>query len=798
LLDLQAVEIVKGPQSALYGRSAFAGAVQYVTKDPARVEEGKISGSYGDYGRYDLSGSWSGPLSDTFGVRVNAVYWNQDGIHTNIVTGNKVGDGDGWGVALTGKWEPSDTMSAKLRVEYADDRYGQFPTAQLPINLVSVRPTAGSQCLTVGSGTAVAAVGGRCPTGSQRVYSGTTVLPPGFTLPPGSGNPAYPGTFFGSNHVYSSVGLVPAASQLAVKLDRNPYTGKDYEGSNREVLRTSAVLNWDLEQGSITSLTGYTDAYFSFDEDGDFDSGVVNGVDLASRAARFDNENDTTQFSQELRYRSDLDGAFNFMAGALYWQEDAAQTTRSINIFCLPPVPANTFFPGQPPIAASCTQGGRALTANQVMTQMTPIPRLNSREIEHTSLFGMLEFDMSERIKISLEGRYADETETVVGVTCAASLTTPGAGPPGTPPVACQDPSFPGFQVFGPSINYLYPFFNPFAPSAPGSGVRQAPGTRVEVDSSHSYFAPRATMEFRSNENALYYLTWARGVKPGGISTVTAGSWQDADYDGAYDEFKFKDEKIEEYEIGAKLQSSDGRLRFNPAMFLIRYDDKQTGAQLITPSGIAVGRLLNAGKAKVEGLELDTQWAPSENWLFGLNYSFLRTEFTDFPFTSASATDAVRANTCGRQFDTAANARLCHFNLRGNSLERAPKHSLVGLARWSSAVGDLFGGTGVRFFVEGDMQYQSKRYLEFFNRVELDSYTIGNVRVGLTSDKWDVLIYANNITDDDTVQGGSANPGDVAQSLADPSNFSPANTSGVTLPDPRIVGIRFSYRFGGN
>ena len=97
-----------------------------------------------------------------------------------------------------------------------------------------------------------------------------------------------------------------------------------------------------------------------------------------------------------------------------------------------------------------------------------------------------------------------------------------------------------------------------------------------------------------------------------------------------------------------------------------------------------------------------------------------------------------------------------------------------------------------------DSHLRTKRYLEFFNRVELDSYTIGNVRVGLTSDKWDLLIYANNITDDDTVQGGSANPGDVAQSLADPSNFSPANTSGVTLPDPRIVGIRFSYRFGGN
>lgn len=112
-------------------------------------------------------------------------------------------------------------------------------------------------------------------------------------------------------------------------------------------------------------------------------------------------------------------------------------------------------------------------------------------------------------------------------------------------------------------------------------------------------------------------------------------------------------------------------------------------------------------------------------------------------------------------------------------------------------MGDLFGATGVRFFVEGDVQKQSKRYLDFYNLVQFDAYTIGNVRIGMTSDRWDMQVFVNNITDDDTVQAGSANPGDVAQSLADPSNFSPANTAGVSLPDPRIVGFRFAYRFGG-
>ncbi len=793
LLDLQAIEIVKGPQSALYGRSAFAGAVQYVTKDPATVAEGDIRASFAEYGRQDVTGSWSGPLSDTVGIRVNAVQWKQDGIYKNSVTGGEVGDGDGWGFALTAKWEPNESFSAKFRAEYTDDEFGQSATAQVPISLVSVRPTTGAECLTVGTGAVVAAVRGSCPAGSGRVYSGTTVLPPGFTLPPGSGNPAYPGTFFGSNHVYSSAGLIPSADKLKVKLDPNPLTGKDYVGSTREILRFSAVLNWDFDFGTVTSLTGITDANFTFEEDGDFDSGVVNGVDTSLRAAKFDNANETEQFSQELRFRSDFDGPANFMLGYLYWQEKAAQTTRSINIFCLPPIPPNTFFPGQPAIGPSCQNR----SANQVLGLMTnPIPRVNARDIEHNSFFGLIEYDLNERWRVSVEGRYGQETETVAGVNCSPTLDA--ASFPGGPVTKCQDPSFPGFQIGFPSVGYLYPFFNPFAPpGVPGSGVQQAPGVPVTLETEHSYFTPRATIEFRPADDMLLYLTYAKGVKPGGVSTVTAGSWQDADYDGAYDEFSFKDEKIQEYEFGAKIQSADGRVRFNPGVFFIKYDDKQVGAQLVTPSGILVGRLLNAGKAEVRGLELDTQWAPNESLLFGLNYAYLDTEFIDFPFTSASPTDAVRVGSCNRKTDTLANSRVCFHNLKGRKLERAPKHSLVGMARWSRPIGDLFGATGVRFFVEGDVQKQSKRYLDFYNLVELDAFTIGNVRIGMTSDRWDLQIFANNITDDDTVQAGSSNPGDVAQSLADPSNFSPANTSGVALPDPRIVGFRFAYRFGG-
>ena len=766
LLDLQAIEIVKGPQSALYGRSAFAGAIQYVTKDPSREFEGDLRASYGQHGRYELSSSVSGPVNDDFGLRFNGVYWNEDGYYKNQVSGKTVGNGDGWGFALTGKWV-GEAVSVKGRLEYTDDKFGQAPTAQMPVTSIAARPTAGSACITIGSGVVVP--GSTCPAGTARVYSPSSAF--------------YVGA--GSNHVYSSFGEVPEADALAVKLDVDPLTGKDYPGSTRQIARASIVTEWQAAGGTFASLTGYTDAKFAFLEDGDFDSGVVNGVDKALRAAKFDNSNSTKQFSEELRYRSDLDGPANFMLGYLYWQEQANQITRSINVLCIPPLPANVGF-GPYPLPASCGK----YTANQVMGLVSPIPRLNARGIKHNSFFGMLEFQLNPQWKATLEGRYAKERETVDGVNCSPSLNA--AAFPGGPVAKCQDPTIPGLAIFGPSVVYSYPFINLTNPAAAPLGALQAPGVPVSLESTHQYFAPRATLEYRANERALIYLTWAKGVKPGGISTVTAGSWQDADYDGLYDEFSFKDEKIQELELGAKLTSESGRLRFNPAVFFIKYDDKQVGAQLITPSGIAVGRLLNAGKAEVKGFELDTQWAPTDHWSFGLNYSYLDTQFTDFPFSSTSATDAVRVGSCERRFDTLQNAKLCFFNLKGKELERAPKSSLVGLARWQTPIG---AGQGLKFFVEGDVQVQSKRFLDYYNTVTLRGYTEGSVRIGVNAPKWDFMVYADNVGNDKTVQTGNSNPGDVAQSLLDPTNFSPANTVGVRLPDPRIVGVRFGYRF---
>ena len=785
LMDLARVEVVKGPQSALYGRSAFAGAIQYVTADPARELSGKLSLDGSQYGRLAFTGSVSGPVSDTLGFRLNGSYWKNDGFYRNSITGAYVEKGDGNGLALTGKWEPSDGFNLKGRVEYSDDKNGPGAQAVLRHNVVLARPVNGTLCVASTNAAGAPVTGTGCPAGSgtSRVY--------GRTLYDG---PA-------GNSVYAFRGTIPSADQLVIRFDRNPKTGKDYIGSETRTTRASFVANWDLASGTLTSTTGFTNAKFSFLQDGDFDSSVVNGVEQpvpavgGSRAASFDYDGKTKQFSEELRYQSKLEGPANFAIGGLYWNEKTEQTARSVNVFCLPFVPPFTF--GNPmAIPPACP----TLTANQVLGQVNAIPRFNSREIDHKSVYGMLEFKFASIWKATGEVRYSDEKESVVGVNCSPSLTLPaGSLGPGSPAVPCNDPSFAGFQVFGPSVVNLYPYFStlpffgvPFNP--PATGPVQSPGVVAVVpDNKVKFTTPKLTIEVKPTDNMLFYGSVAKSVKPGGVSTVTSGGWQDVDFDGKYDEFTYKDEKLTSFELGAKTEFFNRKLRLNAAAFTEKYKDKQVGAQLITPQGTPVGRLLNAGKATINGIEVDAEWLATQSLTLGANISLLDAKFTDFPFQSTSSTDAARVGDCPRLTGNVSVSRVCNFNLKGNKLERVPKFSAVVTARYAHP----FGAGSFKWFVEGDAQAQAKRFLDFQNRQILPSYVLGNIRLGITGDHLDVLLYVNNVGNNKKPLTANQSPGDVDQFLADAYNFSPADDVQVTLPDPRIVGIRVGYRLGG-
>jgi iron complex outermembrane receptor protein len=86
---VQRIEVAKGPQSALYGRNTFGGAINYVTRQPSEEFEGELEASYGSDGKEVLRATIGGPFGDSdFSYRLAAMSDEFDGYYTNELTGD--------------------------------------------------------------------------------------------------------------------------------------------------------------------------------------------------------------------------------------------------------------------------------------------------------------------------------------------------------------------------------------------------------------------------------------------------------------------------------------------------------------------------------------------------------------------------------------------------------------------------------------------------------------------------------------------------------------------------------------
>lgn len=87
LFDLQQIEVLKGPQSALYGRNAAAGAVVITTKRPGDTLAGEVTGAVGNQDAKRINAAVSGPLTDTLGFSLAGSFRHTDGSYRNVTTG---------------------------------------------------------------------------------------------------------------------------------------------------------------------------------------------------------------------------------------------------------------------------------------------------------------------------------------------------------------------------------------------------------------------------------------------------------------------------------------------------------------------------------------------------------------------------------------------------------------------------------------------------------------------------------------------------------------------------------------
>ena len=832
LNDVERIEVVKGPQSALYGRAAFSGAISYVSKEPGTEVEGKLGADFGEEGQRQVDFSFGGPvkgLEDTLGVRVSGVWWDEKGRFQNSVSGNDVGGSDGFGGALTAVFTPTDALKVKTRVEYTDERYEPRAVARIGGGLpFENRPNAdGSQSNTWPSIIT--------PGASPGAFTRTTldadndgfpdVNPANFTCPQRSELKLYPvsalnadfgvGTGFG----FTSLGLADfgpgfclpqefgSADGLVIAQSEDPFTGEDYQGTDQQTLRTSLQLNLDVGFGTIASYTGYTD-FRSFDTyDQDYQARGRPDTLLGHQNSRTLNE--TEQFSQEIRFTSDFEGPFQTTVGAYYWKEDRRLTDQNWIVFCAPvqkqPGPngvkygvprsgpvENSICDGQNGTVSSWQERALDLPVNALTNAANGLPPVDDPYIagtlwdadtDHWSIYLNLEWQVTDTVKLSFENRFVYEYFTLRKPS-KSSCTNAGFAPPnGTlSPLPAEVPG--GTDIVCESERFLNPAIGPSLASDTWSYIQGSERSQFQT--------PKATIEWAPTEDALLYFFWATAQKPGGISQLTGGGSAESIDDG-----RFEPEKLQAWEFGAKTSwEFIGFLQANFSGFLQDYEEKQVGTQVLINDELSP-RIINAGGAEVLGVEIDLIWQPS--FLEGLTltgaYTWLDAEYTSYFFESASLQRAAANGECNVVTvapGTPGESLTCRYDFAGNKLERTPEHAVVLTTNFTR---QFFGGE-FDWFIEANASWQDERFAEDNNDIKFNDFWLVDARLGLQGEKWDAIMYIDNLLDDDTIRTGGSGPdfGEQVTYTGFTAGFGITHFFG-TLPTPRTLGLRLNYRF---
>lgn len=118
LPNVERIEVLRGPQSTLFGKNASAGVISIVTQKPQFEFGGSAEVTYGNYDAITVKGDVTGPISDTVAFSIGGSYNRRDGYAQDLKLGTDVNDRNRWGVRGQLLFEPTDALSIRLIGDY--------------------------------------------------------------------------------------------------------------------------------------------------------------------------------------------------------------------------------------------------------------------------------------------------------------------------------------------------------------------------------------------------------------------------------------------------------------------------------------------------------------------------------------------------------------------------------------------------------------------------------------------------------------------------------------------------------
>lgn len=683
LFDVERAEILRGPQGFLFGRNSVSGAMNIITNKPNVNEtEGYVDLDVGERGHAVIEGAASFPTGENFALRIAGYHSEEDGYVSNLQGGPDLIGHDKSAFRLSGRYV-TDKVTTDVFIEYEE------------------RDQTGTVYRATGAGDAFNTV-------ITRMNGGVPVAVPtdGRTV-----------------NVDNSLGSTDGG----------------------EVFSAGLQIDYELDWGTFSSITGFKDHTYEYIED--YDATPLTIFNYGQ-----DQEGD--YFEQEFRLTSDSDGPLSWYAGVSFYQENI-----------------DTTFLGQQSEDAYCAAYwsyfneyyGAAQTCENAVYYYNYLDTYNGNT--YYADYFLIPYFGTTTWTSSPDGLINDRNR-IIGKYSGYS--------------AYVDLSYQftdSFDMsFGVRYNYDEKEFSQESLADPGNSVLayhvqtgfQTPNGAVRDKRDWNDSTYRVVANWHPNETSVIYGSITTGYKPGGFgSFAITQTGVDAEY-GLYIAVpgdlptSFEPETVTSFDLGYKGVLWDGRMQLSLNAFLYDYEDLQAiyydGPKVIVD---------NIGQVDGTGVEFDVNTALSDNWTLRVGGSWFDSEAVNVqPF-------------CDNGELATGDPDVCE----GNSIPWAPEFAAFAVlnANYPVGNGEVFGNLAWTW--EDDRRGDWPAPSIVFQNIKGMNQT--DIVIGYRAENWVVSGYVENVFDE---LWYDANYPD-----ADPEGPYVQHEFGPSRP--LTAGVRFGYQF---
>ena len=785
--EIERVEVLRGPQGTLGGRNASAGMISIISKRPDFDFGANVEATYGNYDFMRLSGSITGPLSETLAGRIDGVYVRRDGFYTDPQNNTDVNDRNRYFVRGQLLWEPTDALSFRLIGDYTS-RDEKCCGAIYVDNTVNE-------------------------------FIGDLNNP---------STPLAPLQATGNNIINVLRDLGQPIAGFSPGYDRTLYVspGRSYAGETTDY-GVSLEVNWDLGGANLTSITGYRD--YKSGQGSDTDYGRV---DVLFRTPSDNAFRQFKTFSQELRLQGEaFDGTLDWLIGAFYADEDLTvqdnlrfgtqygrfATCRVISGGGLAglysPTNPGCVVPGVGPATLAAATGG-GQTGTDIANGFALLDTLNNRgstidryfqNSRNWALFTHNIINITDTLDVTLGLRYTNErkrfnatfgNDNTVCTALQGSLTDDLVSPNAT-----------ARALAGALIGL----------GCQGNSTAELNGVSIRDSRSEDELTGTAIVSWRPTDDLMVYASYSRGYKAGGfnldgsalkapialvngVPTSTFAALGGAQ--ALVGNLQFDPELVDAYELGAKYSTREFSLSaalfrqdfsnfqlntFNGTVFLVQtvngcsVDNGAADRDLSATTGACAAGDVTYG-VRSEGLELEAALTPDPDFRIAAGLTYTNTRYQD----------SLVGNRLGAPLDPALRM------LPGDNLSNAPELVTTASVTWTPELGS--SGLSGLFYVDARTTSDFNTGSDLFPQKEQDGFTIVNARIGLRGpdQAWAVELWAQNLFNINYAQVAFNSPfqaGTTAAPFVDPQYPGGRQLFSMFLAEPRTYGITLRGRF---